>query len=440
MRRSPAPRSSRCCVAVRRLRSLAGHAGPGARPPWPPSGSIAPRPATARRLRGRARRRGHALAAAPHDAEIREMAARIALVRLDYPEVIRLTEGLNSTAAHGLRGRAFWFSGDLEHAADELEAKLSDPEVKDAWARTSLRSRGGRRGGTRSRWRAASWPPSRCPAPSTASPSARPTSCPASSMASGSSRSSRRGRASSCSTRTRGASRRGSTCDSIASRSKTCRPSSRTCRPSPADRRAHQGAHRVAAPAPRPRDDRPRGDQFVVRRLDATPPARREPGSPRLCARRRDDAAAPPSPRRDGGRRSRCWSTARVRSRCSCKTPPGRRPGSTSQSLAGDSRRRRNQARHGPDLPAGRLRSRRRCPPSPGPTSGSSRTGSTSTSPGVVGADLLAFFRSTFADEGRFMWIEPDPTLVGPEQRPAPPASAPPAPTAPGAPSPETSR
>jgi hypothetical protein len=31
---------------------------------------------------------------------------------------------------------------------------------------------------------------------------------------------------------------------------------------------------------------------------------------------------------------------------------------------------------------------------------------------GVLGADLLAFFRITVADEGRFMWIEPDPMLT----------------------------
>ena len=77
----------------------------------------------------------HALAAAPSDAEAREISARIALVRLDFPEVIRDTEGLDSSDARGLRGRAFWFSGDLEHAADELEAQLTDPQVKDPWAR-----------------------------------------------------------------------------------------------------------------------------------------------------------------------------------------------------------------------------------------------------------------------------------------------------------------
>jgi hypothetical protein len=77
----------------------------------------------------------HALLAAPNDPEIRELSARIALVRLDFPEALKLTEGLESSDAHGIRGRAFWFTGDLDHAADELEAMLADPKVKDPWAR-----------------------------------------------------------------------------------------------------------------------------------------------------------------------------------------------------------------------------------------------------------------------------------------------------------------
>ena len=77
----------------------------------------------------------HAIEAAPSDTEARELAARVALVRLDYSEALRLTEGLASSDAHSIRGRAHWFSGDLEHAADELEAMLADPKVKDAWAR-----------------------------------------------------------------------------------------------------------------------------------------------------------------------------------------------------------------------------------------------------------------------------------------------------------------
>jgi Tfp pilus assembly protein PilF len=76
----------------------------------------------------------HALAAAPTDPEIRELGARVALVRLDYAEALKLTEGLESSAVHALRGRALWFSGDIEHAADELETLLSDPQVKDPWA------------------------------------------------------------------------------------------------------------------------------------------------------------------------------------------------------------------------------------------------------------------------------------------------------------------
>jgi hypothetical protein len=86
----------------------------------------------------------HALTAAANDAEIRELSARIALVRLDFAEALRLTEGLESTDAHSIRGRAFWYTGDLEHAADELEAMLADPKVKDPWARdvASLARRG----------------------------------------------------------------------------------------------------------------------------------------------------------------------------------------------------------------------------------------------------------------------------------------------------------
>jgi hypothetical protein len=76
----------------------------------------------------------HALAASANDPETRELAARIALVRLEYADVLRLTEGLDSSAARGLRGRAYWFSGDIEHAGDELEAQLTDPTVKDQWA------------------------------------------------------------------------------------------------------------------------------------------------------------------------------------------------------------------------------------------------------------------------------------------------------------------
>jgi hypothetical protein len=76
-----------------------------------------------------------ALKAAPKDASVRVLNARLALARLDFAEVLRLTEGLRTSEALGLRGRAYWYQGDLEQAADELEAMLGDPAVKDPWAR-----------------------------------------------------------------------------------------------------------------------------------------------------------------------------------------------------------------------------------------------------------------------------------------------------------------
>jgi hypothetical protein len=75
-----------------------------------------------------------ALQAAPSDPEIKSLSARVALARLDFAETLRLTDGMQSTEAHSLRGRAHWFSGDIEQAADELEAMLADPAVRDPWA------------------------------------------------------------------------------------------------------------------------------------------------------------------------------------------------------------------------------------------------------------------------------------------------------------------
>jgi len=87
-----------------------------------------------------------ALQAAPHDPEIRTLGARIALTKLELADVLRLTEGLQSSEVHSLRGRAHWYAGDIEQAADDLEAALADPTVKDPWAREV--SKLARRGGT----------------------------------------------------------------------------------------------------------------------------------------------------------------------------------------------------------------------------------------------------------------------------------------------------
>jgi hypothetical protein len=75
-----------------------------------------------------------ALKAAPSDQDIRILNARIALAGLDYATALKLTQGLQTSDVHGLRGRAYWYAGDLEQAADELEALLQDPNVKDPWA------------------------------------------------------------------------------------------------------------------------------------------------------------------------------------------------------------------------------------------------------------------------------------------------------------------
>src|SRR4029079_15598648 len=71
-----------------------------------------------------------ALKAAPRDRETRLLAARIAPAKLDWTEELRMTEGLTGSEAKGIRGRAFWYSGDIERAADELEEMGKDPAVK----------------------------------------------------------------------------------------------------------------------------------------------------------------------------------------------------------------------------------------------------------------------------------------------------------------------
>ena len=76
-----------------------------------------------------------AFEAAPSDPDIRMLSARLALARLEYGKAAKLTEGLTSADALGLRGRAHWYAGDVEAAADALETLLRDPAVKDPWAR-----------------------------------------------------------------------------------------------------------------------------------------------------------------------------------------------------------------------------------------------------------------------------------------------------------------
>lgn len=76
-----------------------------------------------------------ALALEPKDPDVRKLAARIALAELDYAEALRLLKGLKGSDVSGLRGRALWYNGDLEAAADELDVMLNDPDIVDPWAK-----------------------------------------------------------------------------------------------------------------------------------------------------------------------------------------------------------------------------------------------------------------------------------------------------------------
>lgn len=71
----------------------------------------------------------------PAGESARLLRGRIALAKLDFADALRATEGLSSTEAHMIRGRAHWYAGDIERAADDLDAMLRDPTVKDPWAK-----------------------------------------------------------------------------------------------------------------------------------------------------------------------------------------------------------------------------------------------------------------------------------------------------------------
>ena len=77
---------------------------------------------------------GNALRVLPDQPEVRVLAARIALARLEYDRATQLLSGVDSTDASSIRGRAYWYAGQIQRAADELEKLIADPEVRDPWA------------------------------------------------------------------------------------------------------------------------------------------------------------------------------------------------------------------------------------------------------------------------------------------------------------------
>ena len=76
----------------------------------------------------------NALRMLPDEPRVRLIAARIALARLEYDRTVQLLAGVESPEAGAVRGRAYWYAGQLEKAADELERLVQNPEVRDPWA------------------------------------------------------------------------------------------------------------------------------------------------------------------------------------------------------------------------------------------------------------------------------------------------------------------
>src|SRR5580658_2708261 len=379
-----------------------------------------------------------AIAVAPNDSEARELAAHVALVRLDYAEVLRLTEGLASSDAHSMRGRAYWLSGDIEHAADELETLLTDPAVKDPWARdvASL----ARRGVGRHPFQMDGGLVGAVEMPRTIERvdlgAANVVPCELDGerilalVGTGSSEilldSNSRHEPAWVSLRFDRVE-----VNDVPALVEDLSPISRQLGvPIKALiggqflRHAHVTIDR-------------RGDQFVVRRQDATPPpdANRVPlyylrgGGMILRATVAVQDADPLPLFVDSARAfplllgDDAWRRAGidVKTLTSMPDDPHLKRGVVPMFRLGGFDLAKMPALQGADL---------------GPLT----TGLDVDLAGVVGADLLAFFRLTFADDGRFMWIEPDPTLLQAEasaaQPPARPASPAPAPSAQVAPAP----
>lgn len=357
-----------------------------------------------------------AVAAAPSDAEARALAARIALARLDYSEALRLTEGLESSDSHAVRGRAYWFSGDIEHAADELEALLSDPNVKDPWARdvAGLARRGvGRHPFEMEGGLVASVEmPRTIDRVSLGAADVVPCELDGEQIlalvATGSSEvlidSNSRGEPAWVSVRF----------DRIEVKDVPAlvQDLSPIARQIGVPIRALLGAQLLRhAHATFDR----RGDQFVVRRLDAAPPpdASRVPlyylrGGGMLLRAAVTSRDQDPIPLFvDSSRpfplllQDAAWTRAGVDVKSLAPIPdtPGVKHGTVPMFRMGGFDLAHMPAIEGIDL-------------------GDLATGYDIDLGGVVGADLLAFFRVTFGDDGRFIWIEPDPVLLGPGQPP----------------------
>ena len=69
----------------------------------------------------------NALAITPNDVDVRLLAARIALARLEYDEALRFLKGVKSSDASGLRGRALSSASQLASTTRPWEVLRSIP-------------------------------------------------------------------------------------------------------------------------------------------------------------------------------------------------------------------------------------------------------------------------------------------------------------------------
>jgi hypothetical protein len=70
----------------------------------------------------------------PKRPEIRLLCAKVALSRLEFDRVVQLTEGLSDPAVESIRGRALWYGGRVQEAAEALEHLVANPDIHDSWA------------------------------------------------------------------------------------------------------------------------------------------------------------------------------------------------------------------------------------------------------------------------------------------------------------------
>jgi hypothetical protein len=76
----------------------------------------------------------NALRLDPQRQEVKLLAAKVALSQLEFDRVIQLTEAMPDPESMGVRGRAFWYAGRVQDAAETLERLVANPDVHDSWA------------------------------------------------------------------------------------------------------------------------------------------------------------------------------------------------------------------------------------------------------------------------------------------------------------------